>query len=85
MAGVFKAMSHPVRVRMLRLIGENREELCACEIESHFSLRQPTISHHLKLLKNAELIQAKQVGSWVYYSLSKEAPVNVKNLLKKEM
>jgi ArsR family transcriptional regulator len=63
----FKALAHPVRLRMLELISTHCCGLCVCELEQHFDLTQPTISHHLKLLREAGLIRSRQEGPWVHH------------------
>lgn len=72
-AALFKAMSHPVRVKMLDIIRLAEGEICVCDIEAQFDLTQPTISHHLKLLRDAGLIASEQRGLWVYHRLRPEA------------
>jgi DNA-binding transcriptional ArsR family regulator len=69
-ADLFKALAHPVRIRILKLISMSSDSLCSCDIESHFPLRQPTISHHMKILKEAGLVSSTQEGSWVKYRLN---------------
>lgn len=56
-----KALAHPVRLRMVELIRE-RGEVCACEFEGHFDLTQPTLSHHLKALREAGLVTSRRDG-----------------------
>lgn len=51
------------------LAAGNGEELCVCDIESHFELSQPTVSHHLKVLREAGLVGCERRGTWVYYWL----------------
>lgn len=82
LAAVLKAMAHPVRIRILRLLHECGESLCSCDIEAHFPLRQPTISHHLKILKDAGLVESQQEGIWVHFTLSKRSPIQVRDILK---
>jgi len=62
---ILKALGHPVRLRMVDLIHRQGGELCVCEFENHFDLTQPTISHHLKILRQAGVIRSRQDGSWV--------------------
>jgi ArsR family transcriptional regulator len=73
LATLFKALSHPVRVQMVELLSRMGGQVCVCEIESQFSLSQPTISHHLKLLREAALVRAEQRGLWSYYSVRAES------------
>jgi ArsR family transcriptional regulator len=54
---------------MVGLLAARGKELCVCELESHFSLSQPTISHHLRLLREAGVVAAERRGTWVYYTL----------------
>lgn len=70
-AAACKALGDENRLLMLHMILD-AGELCACEIERHFDLSQPTISHHLKLLRNARLIAGERRGTWVYYRAVKE-------------
>ena len=75
-ADVFKALSHPVRLQMLDLISQGEGETCACDIERHFDLTQPTISHQLKVLRDAGLITSEARGVWVHHHL--DAPLLAK-------
>lgn len=73
-AAVLKALSDPHRLRMLALIAAQppEEALCACDVEDGFDLSQPTISHHLKVLREAGLITVTKRGLWHYYTLRPE-------------
>lgn len=71
-APLFKALSDETRLEILGLLAGAGAELCVCDIESHFALSQPTISHHLKVLREAGLVTAERRGTWAYYSLSRE-------------
>ncbi|MGA5893706.1 ArsR/SmtB family transcription factor [Streptomyces venetus] len=68
LAKVFKALWDPVRLRLLSMIASREGgEVCVCEMTPAFDLSQPTISHHLKLLRQAGLIDCERRGTWVYY------------------
>ncbi|WP_329251429.1 metalloregulator ArsR/SmtB family transcription factor [Streptomyces sp. NBC_01478] len=69
LAKVFKALGDPVRLRLLSIIASRGDggEVCVCELTPAFDLSQPTISHHLKLLRQAGLIDCERRGTWVYY------------------
>ncbi|MFJ9214116.1 ArsR/SmtB family transcription factor [Streptomyces sp. NPDC102264] len=69
LAKAFKALGDPVRLRLLSMIASRGEggEVCVCELTPAFELSQPTISHHLKLLRQAGLIDCERRGTWVYY------------------
>ena len=64
----FKALGDPVRLRLLSLIAARRGgEVCVCELTSAFTLTAATISHHLKVLRVAGLVDCERRGTWVYY------------------
>ncbi|MGW7523666.1 ArsR/SmtB family transcription factor [Streptomyces sp. NPDC054783] len=68
LAKAFKALGDPVRLRLLSMIASREGgEVCVCELTPAFELSQPTISHHLKLLRQAGLIDCERRGTWVYY------------------
>jgi ArsR family transcriptional regulator, arsenate/arsenite/antimonite-responsive transcriptional repressor len=67
---LLKALGHPVRLRMVNLMHASGGELCVCQFEAHFELTQPTISHHLKILKDARLVQSRQDGTWIHHRLN---------------
>ena len=70
LAQVFRALGDPVRLRLVSLIGARAGgEVCVCDLTSAFDLSQPTISHHLKVLREAGLIDSQRRGTWVYYRL----------------
>jgi ArsR family transcriptional regulator len=71
---VFKAMGDPVRLRLLSLIASHEGgEACVCELTGVFELTGPTISHHLKVLREAGLIVGERRGTWIYYHIQPEA------------
>ncbi|MFJ9122671.1 MULTISPECIES: ArsR/SmtB family transcription factor [unclassified Streptomyces] len=73
LAKVFKALGDPVRLRLLSMIASrDGEDICVCDLTPAFDLSQPTISHHLKLLRQAGLIDCERRGTWVYYWLLPE-------------
>ena len=68
LARVFKAMGEPVRLRLLSLIASHEGgEACVCDLTDVFDLTGPTISHHLKVLREAGLVGSERRGTWVYY------------------
>ncbi|MDX3522561.1 metalloregulator ArsR/SmtB family transcription factor [Streptomyces scabiei] len=68
LAKIFKALGDPVRLRLLSMIASRSGgEVCVCDLTPAFDLSQPTISHHLKLLRQAGLIDCERRGTWVYY------------------
>jgi ArsR family transcriptional regulator len=73
----FKALGDPTRFEIFRLIAAQPEPLCACDVVARFELSQPTISHHLKVLRDAGLITATRRGVWAYYAV---APAGIRLL-----
>lgn len=70
LARVFKAMGDPVRLRLLSLIASHAGgEACVCDLTDVFDLSGPTISHHLKVLREAGLITGERRGTWVFYRI----------------
>ncbi len=68
LARMFKALGDPARLRLLSLIASHAGgEACVCDISDSFDLSQPTISHHLKVLREAGLLDCERRGTWVYY------------------
>lgn len=73
LAQVFRALGDPVRLRLLSMIAAREGgEVCVCELTPAFDLSQPTVSHHLKQLRQAGLIAGERRGTWVYYRLLPE-------------
>ena len=67
-ASRFKALSNPVRLRLLALIAcHDGGEACVCDVTEAFEVSPPTISHHLKVLREAGIITAHRRGTWIYY------------------
>lgn len=73
LAAAFKALSDPARLRLLSLIAAQPEgEACVCYLTEPLGLSQPTVSHHLKLLNEAGLLDREKRGAWVYYRVVPE-------------
>lgn len=82
LAATFKALSDPVRLRLLSLVASRGSgEACVCDLSAGFELSQPTISHHLKVLREAGLLSSERRGSWVYYRIEPRALVSLAQLL----
>ncbi len=74
LARLFKAMGDPVRLRLVSLIASHEGgEACVCDLTDVFDLSGPTISHHLKVLREAGLITGERRGTWVYYRILPDA------------
>ncbi|HHU11362.1 MAG TPA: helix-turn-helix transcriptional regulator [Intrasporangiaceae bacterium] len=80
LAPLFKALGDPVRLRMASMIAA-APELCVCEIAPEFDLSSATISHHLKTLREAGLVDSERRGTYVYYWIRPEALAALSALL----
>ena len=72
LAARFKALSDPTRVAIINSLSAT-DEVCVCNLTESFALSQPTISHHLKILREAGLVESSRRGTWAYYRLVPEA------------
>jgi ArsR family transcriptional regulator, arsenate/arsenite/antimonite-responsive transcriptional repressor len=85
LAAMFKALSDPVRLRLLSLIASHPGgQACVCEISETFDVSQPTISHHLKLLRSVGLLDCERRGTWVYYWVIPSALQQLSSVLQIE-
>ena len=85
LAGLLKALSDPVRLRLLSVVASHAGgEACVCDISAGITVSQPTVSHHLKVLRNAGLLDSERRGSWVYYRVVPEALQQLSTLLDAE-
>lgn len=81
-APLLKALADPVRLRLLSLVASHADgEACVCNLNDAFDLSQPTISHHLKVLHEAGLLERSKRGVWVYYRVNAAAMGDVAQLL----
>ncbi len=81
-APVLKALADPVRLRLMSLVASHEGgEACVCDLTAAFALSQPTISHHLKVLHEAGLLQRSKRGTWVYYRARPEALADLAALM----
>lgn len=82
LASVLKALADPARLRLLSLIQSAPEsEACVADLTSPLDLSQPTVSHHLRILTEAGLLQREKRGVWAYYSLVPSAIATIADLL----
>jgi ArsR family transcriptional regulator len=72
-ARLLKALADPTRLRILNLLSRHEGEVCVFEIVESFTLEQPTISHHLRILRDAGLVDCRKKGLWAYYYVRREA------------
>ncbi|MGH3736936.1 MAG: ArsR/SmtB family transcription factor [Micromonosporaceae bacterium] len=82
LANVLKALADPTRLRLLSLVQSSpRAEACVCELTEPLGISQPTVSHHLRILSEAGLLQREKRGVWAYYRLVPHTLVRVADLL----
>jgi ArsR family transcriptional regulator len=72
-ARLFKALADPHRVKIINLLATSPDPVCVCEFTGPLGLSQPTVSHHLKKLVQAGLLDREQRGTWAYYALNRDA------------
>jgi ArsR family transcriptional regulator len=82
LAGALKAIADPARLRLLSLIqAQPGSEACVCHLTEPLGLSQPTVSHHLKVLLQAGLVEREQRGSWAYYRVVPEPLAALRDVL----
>jgi ArsR family transcriptional regulator len=80
LAARFKALADPTRVAIINSLSA-ADEVCVCNLTETFELSQPTISHHLKVLREAGLVESSRRGTWAYYRLVPEAVAALRGAL----
>ena len=80
LADLFRALADPTRVAIVNRLAA-ADEVCVCDLNSAFALSQPTISHHLKILREAGLVESSRRGTWAYYRLVPEAVESLRGAL----
>jgi ArsR family transcriptional regulator len=81
-APLLKALADPVRLRLMSLVAAHADgEACVCDLNDAFELSQPTISHHLKVLHEAGLLDRSKRATWVYYSVRRDALADIAALI----
>src|SRR5688500_5848831 len=68
LVAILRALGEPTRLEIMRLIAAQSEPICVCDVVERFQLQQPTISHHLKVLREAGLVTVSRRGVWAYYA-----------------
>ncbi|HEY5257840.1 MAG TPA: metalloregulator ArsR/SmtB family transcription factor [Candidatus Baltobacteraceae bacterium] len=72
-AALLRAAADPARLLILSWLGRSEDEICVCDFTDALPLNQPTVSHHLKILRDAGLVTCDRRGTWVYYRLAPDA------------
>jgi ArsR family transcriptional regulator, arsenate/arsenite/antimonite-responsive transcriptional repressor len=81
-ATLFRALADPTRIKIVNLLARSDEPVCVCELVPAVELSQPTVSHHLKKLTEAGLLEREQRSKWAFYSLSGEAVERLASLVE---
>jgi ArsR family transcriptional regulator len=82
MATVAKALGDPVRLQLVDVLKQHAGKVCVCELVPLFNLSQPTVSHHLKVLRDAGIVASERDGLWAYYYVLPEALEELARWLK---
>ena len=81
-AALFKALADPHRLTILATLAQASEHVCVCDFTAGLPLNQPTVSHHLRLLREAGLVTTQRRGTWMYYRLAEGALDRVQSALR---
>ena len=73
MASIAKALGDPVRLQLVDVLRKHAGKVCVCELVPLFDLAQPTVSHHLKVLRQAGIVESERQGLWAYYYVRPQA------------
>jgi ArsR family transcriptional regulator len=66
-------LGHPVRIQVLDILSRHEGEVCVCDVEAAVPVKQPTVSHHLRILREAGLVRVERKGVWAYYTVNRGA------------
>lgn len=83
-AALFRALGDPARVRIVNTLATSPDAVCVCDLIEPLGLAQPTVSHHMKKLVEAGLLDREQRGKWAYFSINPEAAGRLAGLLDLE-
>ena len=72
-AVLLKAVADPYRLKILATLAATEDEVCVCDFTDALPLNQPTVSHHLRILRDADLVTCERRGTWMYYQLAPDA------------
>jgi ArsR family transcriptional regulator len=73
LSGDFQILGHPVRLQLLDVLARHAGQVCVCDLEAAVPVKQPTVSHHLRLLREAGLVDCERHGQWAYYFIRRAA------------
>jgi ArsR family transcriptional regulator len=74
-------LAHPIRLQLLDVLVRNAGKVCVCDLEAAVPVKQPTVSHHLRLLRQAGLVNSERRGLWAYYFVKRDAVERLRSRL----
>jgi len=80
-ARIFRALADPARVKIVNVLATSDDAVCACDFMPSLGLAQATVSHHLKVLTDAGLLEREQRGKWAYFTLDSEVLARIESLV----
>ncbi len=80
-AALLKAVADPYRLTMLATLAAASDEVCVCDFTDALPLNQPTVSHHLRILREAGLVTCERRGTWVYYRIAHDAQTRLSDVV----
>lgn len=80
-AALLKAVADPYRLRILATLAAASDDVCVCDFTDALPLNQPTVSHHLRILREAALVTSERRGTWVYYRIAPDAQSRIERAL----
>ncbi|MFN8570666.1 MAG: metalloregulator ArsR/SmtB family transcription factor [Gemmatimonadaceae bacterium] len=81
----FAILAHPIRLQLLDVLARNEGRVCVCDLEASVTVKQPTVSHHLRLLREAGLVESEKIGLWAYYRVNRAALDAVRSRIAGEL
>lgn len=85
LSGDLQILAHPVRLQILDMLSRKQGQICVCDLEAALPVKQPTISHHLKLLRDAGLIAYERRGLWVYYFVERQSLLELRKRIAERL
>lgn len=73
LAADLQLIGHPIRIQLLDMLARNAGKVCVCDLEGNLPVKQPTVSHHLRILREGGLVDAEKQGQWMYYHVRGDA------------
>lgn len=72
-------LAHPVRLQLLDVLARNEGRVCVCDLEAAVPVKQPTVSHHLRILREAGIVDSEKVGQWMYYHVRRDVLADLRD------